>query len=316
MSGAEYYDHTTYPAQGAQGSSAALRAELDSIENGFGKCPALSGNANKAVIVNSSGNAQTTTIGTLALAGNLATVGAVASTFTMTGVTALTFPTSGTLLSSATAVTVPQGGTGAISFTDGGVIVGNAAGVLQATSAGTEDYVLTSNGAGNDPSFKVAGGFIEAQTLSGNGFGNINAFTSKYDDYVYYVDNIDIVNADTLELRLGNAGVSDTGNNYSSYSNGVLVGSVDQAFIPIINSAADPAVTFDLKIEFMNMNSTGNKSIRATCIYKNNGVNTYTIVNLLAINKKNAAVSGFVFNLNNPLNTCAGSARLYGIVKG
>lgn len=30
-----YYDHTTYPATGATGSSSALRAELDSIEAGF-----------------------------------------------------------------------------------------------------------------------------------------------------------------------------------------------------------------------------------------------------------------------------------------
>lgn len=30
-----YYDHTTYPATGAAGSSAALRAELDTIEAGF-----------------------------------------------------------------------------------------------------------------------------------------------------------------------------------------------------------------------------------------------------------------------------------------
>lgn len=30
-----YYDHTTYPATGASGSSAALRAELDTIEAGF-----------------------------------------------------------------------------------------------------------------------------------------------------------------------------------------------------------------------------------------------------------------------------------------
>lgn len=47
MSGSEYFDHTTYPAQGAPGSSSAMRAELDKIEAGFGKLPDLSGNGGK-----------------------------------------------------------------------------------------------------------------------------------------------------------------------------------------------------------------------------------------------------------------------------
>jgi hypothetical protein len=50
---------------------------------------------------------------TITLGGNLATSGAFASTFTMTGTTTVTFPTSGALLSTAAAVTVAQGGTGA-----------------------------------------------------------------------------------------------------------------------------------------------------------------------------------------------------------
>lgn len=53
----EFYDHTTYPAQGASGSSAALRAELDSIEQGFDKLPTMAGNGSKIVTVNSGGTA-------------------------------------------------------------------------------------------------------------------------------------------------------------------------------------------------------------------------------------------------------------------
>lgn len=47
-----YYDHTTYPNPNAPGASAALRAELNLIEAGFGKLPTLAGNANKLVVVN------------------------------------------------------------------------------------------------------------------------------------------------------------------------------------------------------------------------------------------------------------------------
>jgi hypothetical protein len=46
-----YYDHTTYPAPNAPGSSAALRAEFDKVEQGFEKLPTLSGQGGKLVAV-------------------------------------------------------------------------------------------------------------------------------------------------------------------------------------------------------------------------------------------------------------------------
>lgn len=55
-----------------------------------------------------------------------------------------------------TDVAVTAGGTGAATFTDGGVIIGNGTSALQATTAGTSGQVLTSNGAGVDPTFQAA----------------------------------------------------------------------------------------------------------------------------------------------------------------
>lgn len=55
----EYYDHGSFPATGSSLSSAAMRAELESIEAGLDKLPVLAGNANKAVVVNPSGTALT-----------------------------------------------------------------------------------------------------------------------------------------------------------------------------------------------------------------------------------------------------------------
>lgn len=92
-----YYDHGTFPQPGSAGSSAAMRAELDLIEAGFGKLPTLSGNANKPVIVNGSGTALVTTTGTLTLPGNFALSGANTLTLTTTGTTNVTLPTTGTL---------------------------------------------------------------------------------------------------------------------------------------------------------------------------------------------------------------------------
>ena len=57
MSAIEYYNHSTYPATGAAGSSSAMRAELELIEAGFEKLPGLAGNGGKLVQVNSGGTA-------------------------------------------------------------------------------------------------------------------------------------------------------------------------------------------------------------------------------------------------------------------
>ncbi len=53
-----------------------------------------------------------------------------------------------------TDLTVPDGGTGASTFTDGGVLIGNGTGAIQATAVGNDGQVLTSNGAGSDPTFQ------------------------------------------------------------------------------------------------------------------------------------------------------------------
>lgn len=62
----DYYDHTTYPSQGAVGSSSAARAEFELIEVGFNKLPGLTGNGGKLVAINAAGTAQEaiTTTGT------------------------------------------------------------------------------------------------------------------------------------------------------------------------------------------------------------------------------------------------------------
>ncbi|MGE5525471.1 MAG: hypothetical protein ACM3SS_17295 [Rhodospirillaceae bacterium] len=93
----EYYSETGSPATSSALSSATIRAEFAAIGDGFDKLPTLAANGNKAVVINSGGTSLTVTTGTLALAGNFATVGAYAVTLTATGATTLTLPTTGTL---------------------------------------------------------------------------------------------------------------------------------------------------------------------------------------------------------------------------
>jgi hypothetical protein len=71
-----------------------------------------------------------------------------------------------------TPVSVPNGGTGQTTLTNHGVLLGQAGGAIAATSAGTSGYVLTSNGAGADPTFQAATGggdmvLADIQTVTG-----------------------------------------------------------------------------------------------------------------------------------------------------
>ena len=56
-----YYNHGSFPSTGSAATSASMRAELQLIAAGFDKLPTLSGNANKFVVVNSTGTGLTAT---------------------------------------------------------------------------------------------------------------------------------------------------------------------------------------------------------------------------------------------------------------
>ncbi len=70
-------------------------------------------------------------------------------------------------LSSATNVTVAQGGTGASTFAANGILFGNGTSAIGATAVGTSAQVLTSNGSGVAPTFQDAAG--GAWTLASSG---------------------------------------------------------------------------------------------------------------------------------------------------
>ena len=53
-------------------------------------------------------------------------------------------------------LTVDRGGIGVATLGDAGVLIGNGTGAVQVTGAGTSGQVLTSNGAGVDPTFQAA----------------------------------------------------------------------------------------------------------------------------------------------------------------
>ena len=91
----DYYNPSGWPATSSSGASANARSELAEIAAGFDLLPGLTGNANKIIGVNSSGDALEAK--SVMFAAAFSTVGNYAVTLTFTGVTGVTFPTSGTL---------------------------------------------------------------------------------------------------------------------------------------------------------------------------------------------------------------------------
>ena len=93
----DYYTQSGVPSQRSAGLSASIRSEFALIAAGFAKLPALSGNANKIVVVNSGATALTVTTAALTLSGDFTKAGSHALTLTTTNTTNVTLPTTGTL---------------------------------------------------------------------------------------------------------------------------------------------------------------------------------------------------------------------------
>jgi hypothetical protein len=160
----------------------------------------------------------------------ITTDGATASWGTVTGTGDAVRATSPTLvtpalgtpsalvLTNATGLPVAGGGTGAATFTDGGVLIGNTTGAIQATSAGTAGQVLTSNGAGVDPTFQAGVGLVLLATGPASSSAALDFTTlidSTYDEYVFELVNIvPATNGALLWVRTS----ADAGSNWDSAS--------------------------------------------------------------------------------------------------
>lgn len=136
MPGSEYYNHTTYPANGAFGSASAMRAELTAIEAGFGKLPDLAGNGGEMVGVNAGGTAleAVTTTGT----GNA--VRATSPTFTTPALGVAT-------CTSINKITITTPATGAtLTLSDGSTLATSGGHSITLTSTGATNVTLPTTG--------------------------------------------------------------------------------------------------------------------------------------------------------------------------
>jgi hypothetical protein len=106
--------------------------------------------------------------------------------------------------------TVPGGGTGTTTLTDHGVLLGHGTGSVGATAVGTAGQVLTSNGAGNDPTWQAGGG--------GSGFTKVvrQVFTSNGT----YTPTVNMLYCDIEVVGAGGGGAGEVASGISSGGGG------------------------------------------------------------------------------------------------
>lgn len=92
-----YYNHGSYPAPNAPGSSAQLRAELQLITGGFNKLPTLTGNAYKVAMIDATGTSliASAALQALAITGSTINSTPIGGTTPSTGVFTTVTATSG-----------------------------------------------------------------------------------------------------------------------------------------------------------------------------------------------------------------------------
>jgi hypothetical protein len=156
------------------------RSVVGNATNALANVADISGTANQVLRVNGAGTAlafgaidlsQSTAVGanTITLAGPLATSGAFSSTFTMTGITAVTFPTSGTLATTSGA-SIPA-------VAQGDLLYGSGVNTLTTLAKNaTATRYLSNTGASNNPAWAQVN---LANGVTGNlPVANLNSGTS------------------------------------------------------------------------------------------------------------------------------------------
>jgi len=150
-------------------------------------------------------------------------------------------PTSLTL-TNATGLPVAGGGTGAATFAANGVLFGNGTSAVGVTAVGTATHVLTSNGAGNAPTFQAAASGVSDKISEGNTEAEVVDTGSD--------GHFKVTTEGTERLRIdssGNAGIGTSSpSSYAAAARDLVIKNATNAGITIRSgSSSDGSIYFN-----------------------------------------------------------------------
>lgn len=166
----EYYTASGTPVTASQGSSGNMRSEFALIVAGFNLLPALSGNGNKVITVNSAGTALIAST-TITFAGNFRTTGAFNTTLVQGASVSLTLPLINSTLATLAAVETLTNKTLVAPHVTGGMVIAGdvtvSGDLTTATSLGSSGPITSQGLLTTVTGILDAGGI---NTLSGYSF--------------------------------------------------------------------------------------------------------------------------------------------------
>jgi len=185
----DWYTKTGSPSTGSQGASATMRNEFAAIESDISdKLPTLTGNGSEVVVVNSGGTALETT----------------------------------------PQLSVAQGGTGAASLTDGGILLGSGTGAITAMSVLADGQIVIGDGT-TDPTTLSA--FTSSTGQLKHEYGGLEANISGVVDGDFIVGTgtgtVGLESGATVRTTMGLGSIATQNSNAVSITGGSATGLTD-----------------------------------------------------------------------------------------
>lgn len=220
-------------------------------------------------------------------------------------------------------IPVANGGTSNTSLTSNQLIVGRGTSATASISNGAAGTVLTSNGAGADPSFQTPSGMTLVGSFSYSSptptINLSNIFSSSFDCYRINVYNVSPSGSgDRLKLRVAVGGSINSSSNYlyrgveQTTASSFYTSGSDTGYL-LMNNNMNPSTSTSFYIDMCDVNSgSGFASILSNTFYIQATGGAFTTVNFGGFFGSAAVISGIALYWASGSNFDSGKVKVYG----